>query len=573
MKSCSPKTAVEGARSVDSINIDLGDTLQIQEKLPQYEQPNQSKLDGVRKDQDQDDCSAKETPDIPCVALDVQEFANGHASGGRAEGILENGVQYYPEGGHGWPVLVATFIAAFWCLGVTFCWGVFQEHFLRTNPFPGADARHLSWVGSLSCASVFAAAPAIVIMIQKMGAWTVLALGIISATSGFIGASFATAFWHLYITIGLLFGSGGCLVYFTSITVLAQYFNRRRGVVVGIAISGSGIGASVMAPVLRYLLSQLDFRWTMRILGGCMFVCLSLAACLVRPFNQTPSALTIRTQPDLGVVDLTPSSTSAAQRVDPSCNNSTGTNNSSLKTIRSRTGTEDEHRRPLSRNDSMAHSPSVSTVPTASSPTDDTANSLDFALFQSISYTLIFVGTNLFALVYLVPLLLAPSYATSIGLTAAQGATMISISSAVGIVSRIIIGYISDRYGVLNSTVVCCFISGLACLLLWLQAQSYALLATFMVFYGCFAGSSIMLFPVAATRAVPASRVSSALGFVFFAHTIGYLLGTPLAQFIIQVQHGGYAGAIVFVGIANLICGVIVLIARIAADPRLWVAI
>ncbi|CAO3566632.1 unnamed protein product [Mortierella alpina] len=568
MESCSPKTAVEGGRSVDSSNIDLGDTLHIQEKLPQYEQPNQSKADGVSRDQGEEDSIAKESSNIPCVPLDVQDIANGHATGS----LEENEAQYYPEGGHGWLVLAATFTAAFWCLGITFCWGVFQEHFLRTSTFPGASAPHLSWVGSLSCASIFAAAPAIVVMIQKMGARTVLALGVISATSGFIGASFASQFWHLYITIGLLFGSGGCFVYFTSITVLAQYFNRRRGVVVGIAISGSGIGASVMAPVLRYLLSQLDFRWTMRILGGCVFVCLSLAACLVRPFDQTPSALNIRTQPDLGVVDLTPSPTSATQRVDPPCHTSSDTNNNSLRTIRSRTGTEDEHRRPLSGNDPVAPSPSAPTVPT-SSPTEDTASSLDFALFQSISYTLIFVGTNLFALVYLVPLLLAPSYATSIGLSAAQGATMISISSAVGIVSRIVIGYLSDRYGVLNLTVVCCFISGLACLLLWLQAQSYAILATFMVFYGCFAGSSIMLFPVAATRAVPASRVSSALGFVFFAHTIGYLLGTPLAQFIIQVQHGGYAGAIVFVGIANLICGVIVLIARIAADSRLWVAI
>ncbi|KAF9284935.1 hypothetical protein BGZ68_004286 [Mortierella alpina] len=561
MESCSPTTAVEGTRSVDSSKIDLQDTTQVQEKLPQYEQPDMSKVDGVGKEQGEDDSNANKARHIPYTARDVREFAGGHAPRDETDETEENGAQFYPEGGHGWLVLVATFIAAFWCLGVTFCWGVFQEHFLRTNTFPGADARQLSWVGSLSCASVFAAAPAIVIMIQKMGVWTVLALGVISATSGFIGASFATQFWHLYITVGLLFGSGGCLVYFTSITVLAQYFNRRRGVVVGIAISGSGVGASVMAPVLRYLLSQLDFRWTMRILGGCMFVCLSLAACLVRPFSQRPSSLTIRTQPDLGVVDLTPSPTTVTQRVDHPCNNSTDTNNSSLRTIRSRTGSEAEHRNSQSRHDPTAHSQPATTC------------SLHFVLFRNVSYSLIFVGTNLFALVYLVPLLLAPSYATSIGLTAAQGATMISISSAVGIVSRIIIGHISDRYGVLNSTVVCCFLSGLACLLLWLQARSYALLATFMVFYGCFAGSSIMLFPVAATRAVPANRVSSALGFVFFAHTVGYLLGTPLAQFIIQVQHGGYTGAIVFVGIANLICGVIVLIARIAADPRLWVAI
>ncbi|KAG0206906.1 hypothetical protein BGX28_001775 [Mortierella sp. GBA30] len=309
-----------------------------------------------------------------------------------------------------------------------------------------------------------------------------------------------------------------------------------------------------MAPVLRWLLSQLEFRWSMRILGGCMFVFLSLTASLVRPFREIQPMTTIRTQPGLNIVDLTRTPTIGIS-----------TNNNSLRTIRSRAETEEDNN-PLSGDHTDAN------IITRSTAADTSAN-LDFTLFQSICYTLIFIGTNLFALVYLVPVLLAPSFATSIGLSAAEGATMISISSAVGIVSRIAIGHISDRYGVLNLTVLCCFISGLACLLLWLQARTYALLATFMVFYGCFAGSTIMLFPVAATRAVPSNRVSSALGFVFFAHTIGYLLGTPLAQFIIQAQSGSYTGAIVFVGVVNLVCGLITLVARIAADSRLRVAI
>jgi len=254
-------------------------------------------------------------------------------------------------------------------------------------------------------------------------------------------------------------------------------------------------------------------------------------------------------------------------------------------------------------NDLAPTTPELSTVANGTTPhPDPSPPSLDFRLFKSLSFSLIFLATNLFALVYLVPLLLAPSFATSIGLSAAEGATMISIASAVGIVARILIGHLADQYGVLNATLICCTITGLACLTLWLNAASFATLAAFMVFYGCFAGSSIMLFPVAATKAVnvlstttapnnsgasgPNSHVgpapsrtgnsdgvSSALGFIFFAHTVGYLFGTPLAQFLIENQGGRYAGAIVFVGVSNLVCAIIVFAARINASKSFWTRI
>ncbi|KAK3837724.1 MAG: major facilitator superfamily domain-containing protein [Linnemannia elongata] len=349
---------------------------------------------------------------------------------------------------------------------------------------PSTGAKELSWVGSLSCACIFVAAPAIVVLITNFGTTTVLASGIICVTTGFVAASFATTYWHLYITVGFLYGFGGCLLYFTCINVLARYFNKRRGVVVGVAISGSGIGSSVMAPLLHLMLYRLGFPWTMRIMGGCMFVSLSAAACFVRPYR--PSGLEMRP-------------------------------------------------------------------------------SLDFSLFKNLHYTLIFISTNLFALVYLVPILLTPTYATSIvGLPASRGALMITIVSSVGIVSRILIGHLADRYGTLNATILCLLLSGLSSLLIWLHAShSFAILATFMFFYGCFGGATIMLLPVAASKAVLGREVPSALGFVFFAHTVGYLLGTPLVQFIIIESRGSFEGAIVFVGVVNLVCAGVMLVARV----------
>lgn len=88
------------------------------------------------------------------------------------------------------------------CIGIVFCWGVFQEYLLRMDTLgPSTGAKELSWVGSLSCACIFVAAPAIVVLITNFGTTTVLASGIICVTTGFVAASFATTYWHLYITV------------------------------------------------------------------------------------------------------------------------------------------------------------------------------------------------------------------------------------------------------------------------------------------------------------------------------------------------------------------------------------
>ncbi|KAG0334799.1 hypothetical protein BG004_000269, partial [Podila humilis] len=99
----------------------------------------------------------------------------------------------YPEGGYGWIVLIGAVMVSFWSPGLHFAWGIYQSHLVRDNIIPGANASSLSWI------------------------------------AGYIGASFATQYWHLYLTLGFLFGFGGCFAYFTALGVLNQYFNKRRG--------------------------------------------------------------------------------------------------------------------------------------------------------------------------------------------------------------------------------------------------------------------------------------------------------------------------------------------------------
>ncbi|KAG0005213.1 hypothetical protein BGZ65_011691 [Modicella reniformis] len=524
-----PEPYTDGVLCGNRNDIDrtLGDTTPSAETLLSYRRSQEAQLESCFKSED--------VSNIP-----------------RGDGALTDNSKFYPEGGYGWLVLAGTFVIAFWALGVNFDWGVFEEHLDRKASFNGADAKHLSWVGGISSASLFIGGPAIVFLISRLGTKAVLASGAVLMAAGYIIGSFANDYWHLYITTGFMFGFGGSLQYFTALNVLAGYFNKRRGLVVGVAVAGAGIGASVLAPLMRWIVSEIDFRWTFRIVGGCMLLFTAIAACIIRPYDPATSSIHNKvTDPESSKEKDVP--TTAGEAV------------ADIKHIGSGTSS------------SISHTSAEAGAAPESSHTQQRAlgshenGSLDFRILLVPGYALVFFSSILCAFAYMVPILVAPSYATSIGLSAADGATMLTITSSVNFISRVLLGYISDRCGVLNIAIICGIASGLSCLLVWTHAKTFAAMAVFMAFYGAFAGPSIMLLPVAATRAVDSSRISSALGFSFFAHSIGYILGPPMTQRVIEAQNGSYTGAIIVVGTLNMLGAVLLLAARFHADRRLWV--
>ncbi|KAF9579078.1 hypothetical protein BGW38_004825 [Lunasporangiospora selenospora] len=78
-----------------------------------------------------------------------------------------------------------------------------------------------------------------------------------------VAAAFSTELWQLYLTQGLIYGMGGSLTYFASLSLPSQWFRKNRGLVTGIAISGGGIGGLWMSPVISGLLVSKGLRWTM----------------------------------------------------------------------------------------------------------------------------------------------------------------------------------------------------------------------------------------------------------------------------------------------------------------------
>jgi hypothetical protein len=76
--------------------------------------------------------------------------------------------------------------------------------------------------------------------------------------------------WELYETLGVLVGAGANLMSFTAhYLFLPNWFVRRRGLAIGIALSGASVGAIVLLPWLQAIIGRRGWRaacWAMGLL-------------------------------------------------------------------------------------------------------------------------------------------------------------------------------------------------------------------------------------------------------------------------------------------------------------------
>ena len=184
-------------------------------------------------------------------------------------------------------IVIASFLLTFTGCGLNFAFGVYQELYeTPAGPFHDAAAAvspaAIDLIGTLAVSLMTIGAP-------FASAWTriysprsvTLAGGVLFAAASIL-ASFGTQLWHFTLTQGFLLGCGTCLSYIPAVTVAPGWFDRRRGLAMGVILSGTGVGGVVWAPLLRYLNAAIGFRNTMRATGALAFLLISLSSLVLK---------------------------------------------------------------------------------------------------------------------------------------------------------------------------------------------------------------------------------------------------------------------------------------------------
>ena len=78
-------------------------------------------------------------------------------------------------------------------------------------------------------------------------------------------------------------------MYLPAIVSVSMYFEKKRALATGIAVCGSGIGTSLFAPLLHYLINNYGWNNTIVIMGAIVLLCVSLCA-LFKPVPSDDSA-------------------------------------------------------------------------------------------------------------------------------------------------------------------------------------------------------------------------------------------------------------------------------------------
>jgi MFS family permease len=120
-------------------------------------------------------------------------------------------------------------------------------------------------------------------MIDRVGPRAVMELGVGLMAAGLLLAPLTTEPWHLYLTLGVLVGGGSvCLGYSGQSLFLPNWFVRRRGLAIGIAFAGVGVGSITLLPWTQLVIEGAGWRAACMALGGLLLVILAPINLLLR---------------------------------------------------------------------------------------------------------------------------------------------------------------------------------------------------------------------------------------------------------------------------------------------------
>lgn len=187
----------------------------------------------------------------------------------------------YPDGG----VKANTIVLACW-IGLVSNFGLVnstgaiesrvQNYILTEN-----TATQISWIFSIFSFMAFGGNLISGSLFDRYGAKVISIIGSVLIVGGLFATANCRTLIEFIFGFGICCGAGCALVMAPNVTVIGHYFNKRRGVAMGIAMSGASVGGIVWPLLCLGLYDKVGYTWTIRILAFVMLFLLTVYCILV----------------------------------------------------------------------------------------------------------------------------------------------------------------------------------------------------------------------------------------------------------------------------------------------------
>ncbi|MFQ5829087.1 MAG: MFS transporter [Candidatus Methylomirabilia bacterium] len=185
---------------------------------------------------------------------------------------------------YGWVIVGGAFIVLFIAYGTQYAFGVFFPALLEEFGWSRASlSGAFSLYAFLYCVYGLPAGR----LTDRWGPRTVIAVGGLLLGLALAGMSRIGELWQPYMLYGVVAALGMSTAYVPCNSTLVKWFVARRGLAVGLASSGGGLGIFLLPPLAHLLVDAVGWRWAYVVFGTAVLVILNLVAIVMRRDPET----------------------------------------------------------------------------------------------------------------------------------------------------------------------------------------------------------------------------------------------------------------------------------------------
>jgi len=201
---------------------------------------------------------------------------------------------------------------------------------------------------------------------------------------------------------------------------------------------------------------------------------------------------------------------------------------------------------------------------------------IEWRLFTSLKFDLLLLSGIIGTFPLLVPPFFLPLYCQSIALKPSVGAAMLATFNFSGALGRIGCGLLCDIIGPLNVLFATLLLTGISMLVLWPVSTTLVPLVVFAIWNGVASGGFFAVMPTVVGSIFGTQKMPIAMGMIVTGWAGGYLMGGPIAGYMLG-RYGGVEGgvaafrpAMYYAGSMSLGAAALVAFMRLRIDSAIW---
>ncbi|KAJ6779721.1 hypothetical protein PWT90_02064 [Aphanocladium album] len=421
-----------------------------------------------------------------------------------------------PDGGkRAWLVVLGGFLNFTASFGIVNAFGTFESAYQTKL---GMSTTLVSWIGSIQMFVLFLGGILVGPAYDRWGARLPMLLGTFLCLLSFVACSFSTQFYQLLLAQGFLLGVGCALLFYPTTSAVSEWFDKKRGLALGLVVSGASSGGILWPLVLNQLIGKIGIYGTHRASGIIAAPLLFIACFLVKERRQRKIA---------------PSPGASAADDDKDADSSSGS----------------------CKKEAAIPQPKMSLF------------SILDARFLATSVALLFINGGM-----MVPFFYVPQYAIDHGVSATMANNMLAMVYVASLSGRILSGWIADYVGRFNTLLAVTAVTGLATVL-WSAMSALPGIMAVSLLFGFASGGIVPLASACIAQITPPHmmhHMGLRIGAMMTICSAGMLVGGPVSGTIKdKTQH--WPGVYLFTG-GEILLGLAILFAvRMVAKKRVLV--